>query len=102
MQPRIVYVMIAGLALGSLSAVSPQALAGDNTYFKVLSPKSAMCVKSDSVSRTIETTTSYPVLIEKTGSTSTVIEGATLMPVMLEKTTVAKPHHLPFSFGVWP
>jgi hypothetical protein len=102
MQPKVVYVMIAGLAFGSLSAFAPQALASDNTYFKVLSPKSAMCVKSDSVSRTIETTTSYPVLIERTGAGSTLIEGAALMPVMLEKTTVAKPHHLPFSFGVWP
>jgi hypothetical protein len=102
MQPKVVYVTIAALAFGSLSALSPQAWAGDNTYFKVLTPKTEMRVKSDSVTRTVETSTSYPVMIARDGHESTILEGATLMPVMLEKTSVAKPHHLPFSFGVWP
>jgi hypothetical protein len=97
MQPRAAYIMIAALAVSILS-VSPKAVAGDNSYFAVLSPKSAMLVKSDSASRTIEITTSYPVLIERTGGMYT----TTLAPLMLERTSVAKPHHLPFSFGVWP
>jgi hypothetical protein len=102
MQNKVVYVMIAGLATGLLSTLSPNAVAGDKAYFAVLSPEAVMPGRLDTVSRTIETTTSYPVVIEKAGTTTTVLETARLMPVMIERTTVAKPHHLPFSFGVWP
>lgn len=102
MQSKVVYVMITGLAAGMLSTVTPNAVAGNKAYFAVLSPQAAMPTRQDTASHTIETTTSYPVVIEKTGTRSTMIETTTLMPVMLERTTAAKPHHFPFSFGVWP
>lgn len=99
MQSKMVYVMMAGLAVGMLSTMCSKATANDNSCFAVLSPKTAIPVRLDSVSRPVETSISYPVVIERNG---TMIAGTSLMPVMLERTTVAKRHHLPFSFGVWP
>lgn len=98
---RVAYVMIAGLAVGIFSTMSPNAVAGDKHYFAVLEPQTAIPTKVDTVYRTIETTTSYPVVIEG-ATTQTILNRRSLMPEMLERTTVAKPHHLPFSFGVWP
>jgi hypothetical protein len=102
MQFRVVYFMAAALAVGMLSTVSPNAVAGNKCYFAVLTPETEMPTRFDTVSRTIEITTSAPVVIDRAGTMSTVIERGTLLPVMLERTSVAKPHHLPFSFGVWP
>ncbi|MBA3994917.1 MAG: hypothetical protein C0469_15460 [Cyanobacteria bacterium DS2.3.42] len=100
MQSKLAYLMMAGLAAGILSTASPKAVAGDNAYFAVLAPKQAIPMRLDTLSRTIETTTSFPVVVGS-GKMTTVIEGATLIPVMLERTSVAKPHKWPFSFGVW-
>jgi hypothetical protein len=102
MQSRVVYIMIAGLAVCMLSTLSSRAIAGDKCYFRVLSPEAAMPTRLDNRSRTIETVTSYPAVIERTSTNFALIEGTNLMPMLLEKTTAAKPHHLPFSFGVWP
>lgn len=107
MNNKIVYVMIAGLAIGILSQSS--AMADDKTYYKVLSTQSSLCTKADTVP--IEKAMSFPVVIERTSSmsadingksTPVILEETTLLPVALEKTTTARPHHLPFSFGVWP
>ncbi len=100
MQSKLAYLMMAGLAVGILSTASPKAVAGDNAYFAVLTPKQAIPMRTDTVSRTIETVTSFPVVVERNGRMTTVIEGAA-MPVLLERTSVAKPHRWPFSFGVW-
>ena len=117
MQSKVVYVMIAGLAVGMLSTVSPKAMANGG-YFKVLAPTCAIPERSGMSSRTIETTTSFPVVVERTnsypvviertgalsstGTLTTLVEGTSLMPAMLERTSVAKPHKFPMSFGVWP
>ncbi len=103
MQSKLAYLMIAGLATGILGTAAPKAEANDKPYFAILAPAQTIPMRSDSAYRTIETVTSYPVVFENTnGMTTTVIEGTSLRPVLLERTSVAKPHHLPFSFGVWP
>ena len=102
MKTKMVYFMLAALSVGGFGMLAPNAVAGDNTYFEVLSRKAPMCVKADGENRTIETTTSYPVLIERTSDNAVLIERTCLMPVMLEKTSIAKPHHWPLSLGVWP
>src|SRR5579885_985218 len=102
MKNRIIYAVIAGLAFTALGTVSQEAVAGDNTYFKMLSPLTAITQRRIlSPCSTVETTISSPVVIERTTSISTVVLGTTCTPMMLEKTTVAKPHHF-LSFGVWP
>ncbi|MBX9721450.1 MAG: hypothetical protein K2X81_08660 [Candidatus Obscuribacterales bacterium] len=107
MKNNIVYVMVAGLAIGILSQASAQA--DDLKYYKVLSTQSALPTKTDYVP--IERAMTFPVVIERTSTMQAVINGTsrpilleetTSLPVALERTTVAKPHHWPFTFGVWP
>lgn len=102
MKNREVYAIVAGLALAALGAASQKAIADDNCYFKVISPLTPIPESTNLMPRTIETTLSYPVVIEKTTSNTEVLFRTTSRPVMLERTDSVKPHHLPFSFGVWP
>lgn len=102
MKNRIVYALVAGLALAALGTASQMALADDNCYFKVISPLTAIPESRDLMPRTIETTFSYPAVIEKTTCNPSVLLRTTCPPMMLERTDSVKPHRLPFSFGVWP
>ena len=99
MKAKFVYVMAAGLAVGMISTISQKAMADD--YYAVLSPCATMVERPDHVTRIVEKTLSYPVVIERAGITSTTVLGTSLMPVILEKTTVVRPPHF-LSFGVWP
>jgi len=103
MKSRLILFVVAGLALSV-----PSAFAKD-CYFKVLSPQTPMAEKADFVP--IEKTLTFPIVIERASTITTDIAGrptkvlleeTTALPVMLERTSVAKPHHWPISFGVWP
>jgi hypothetical protein len=103
-----VQIMAAALAVGMLSVVSQAAMAKDKCYFAVLSNPTPILQNSNrsieagrTVPLLVETTTSAPVVIERTNTMSIVIDGTRTAP-LLEKTSAAKPHRLPFSFGVWP
>lgn len=107
MKNKIAYVMVAGLALGILSQTC--AMAEDCKYYKVLETQSSLPTKIDSVP--VERALTFPVVIERTSTMSAVIDGTsrpilleetTTLPVALERTSIAKPHHWPLSFGVWP
>lgn len=101
MKAGFVYMMVAGLATGAFASSSLPAQADD--YFAVLSPRQAMAERSDNVLRVMDRTVSSPVIIEREGMSSVMLVGtSTSTPIMIEKTTVARPHHWPFSFGVWP
>jgi len=102
MKNRITYAVVAGMALAAIGAVSQAAIAGDTTYFRVLSPLTPITQRSVIMSGpSIETTVGSSVVIDKTVSTATVVTPANCTPVMLERTSVARPHHF-LSFGVWP
>lgn len=108
MKIKIVYVAVVGLALGILSQTS--AMADEyKTYYKVLSTEAVIPTKTDCVP--IERALSFPVVVERTSTMSALIDGTqrtvlveetTALPVELERTSIAKPHHWPISFGVWP
>jgi len=104
MKSKIVYVMTAGMAVSMMIGVVQQAMAYGNKkpYFAVISPETPILQKEGRVYRPIETSTSLPVLIEKTNTMSVLVEEVCRPPAMLERTTVARPHHWPISFGVWP
>jgi hypothetical protein len=104
MKSKIVYVMTAGMAVGMMIGVSQQAMAYGNKkpYFAIISPETPIMQREDRVYRPIETSSSLPVLIEKTNTMSVLVEGVSRPPAMLERTSVARPHHWPFSIGVWP
>jgi hypothetical protein len=99
MKRRAIYLMATGLAVGLLSIASQQAMAKECCYFKVLAPVTPIGDRSDTVTRTVETTTSSSAVIETTTMSSAVVLERT--PALLERTCAAKPHHF-LSFGVWP
>jgi hypothetical protein len=85
------------------------AVAHGSCYYKVLSSPTSLNSQTDIVPQ--ERALSYPIVIERTSTMSAVIEGSsrkvlleetTALPVCLERTSIAKPHHWPISFGVWP
>lgn len=101
MRNRIFYATVAGLAFAALGTVSQKAVAEDNCYFQLTSPLTAIPESTRLMDTTVETTLSFPVVMERTGSTTAVVVGTTLKPVLIERTTVVKPPRF-LSFGVWP
>jgi hypothetical protein len=104
MQSKLAMLVIVGLATGIMGTTTQKAEAGDRSYYAILAPTQTIPMRADALYRTVDVVTSYPVVLDSSDrrTTSTFIEGTSLRPVMLERTSVAKPHHLPFSFGVWP
>lgn len=106
MKNKIIYTLIAGLAIGFIPMTS--ASADDEVkYYKVLSAQTALPVKPDIVP--MQRVLTFPVVVEKTTATTTTINGQTRqvliqettpLPVVLERTTTVKPHRF-LSFGVW-
>lgn len=101
MQNRIVYAAVGGLALVALGAVTQVACAED-TDFRLIAPLTAIPENTSVMPRTVERVVTAPIVIEATTSNGTLVRGMTVMPVMLERTSVARRHHFPFCFGVWP
>jgi len=107
MKTKIPFALLAGLAIPMLCQTV--AIAHGTSYYKVLSSPTVLTSQTDIVPQ--ELALSYPVVIERSSTMSAVIEGrsrpilveeTTALPVTLERTTIAKPHHWPLSFGVWP
>lgn len=107
MKNRIIYVVMAAAVIGLLPTMSAQA--DDAPYYKLLSTQCVIPTRTDNVP--MERALSFPIVVERTSEMSVMINGAatpvlleetTALPVQLERTSVAKPHHWPLSFGVWP